>query len=500
MADNEYVNKVETADGTVLMDITDSTVGSGTMLRGVVAYGATGERLVGALGNATQSSDGLMSAADKAKLDGVASGAEVNVQADWAETNSNSDAYILNKPTLGSAAEKNVDASVSAGTSSANLPTSKAVSDYVEDVASRPFFTTFGFSIAVSDWTGSGPYTCDITNSAVGANTTIDVYPDYDGCGDVFAKLSWQRTQNGTGPDFYWTPLSNGVRFIVNSLPTGTITGTVRVLGSSSDHRMVMVSDDVIPIAKGGTNATNAAGARVNLGLGAVENKSSATIRSEITQANVNQALGTGSGTTKYYREDGTWATPPNTTYSDATTSAAGLMSASDKTKLNGIASGATANTVENVLTSTSTTNALSAAQGKALNDSKAPISSPNFQGSISVDGTNVPVSNPEHGIGFGTCATAAATDVKAVTLSGFALRNGAVCAVRFTYAVLAGAKLNVNSTGSKDIYYHGSAITANKIKAGDLGVFMYDDTNYHLIAVDSAATHQLKWGDLYST
>ena len=36
----------------------------------------------------------------KDKLDGVASGAEVNVQSDWNETNSSSDAYILNKPTI----------------------------------------------------------------------------------------------------------------------------------------------------------------------------------------------------------------------------------------------------------------------------------------------------------------------------------------------------------------------------------------------------------------
>lgn len=45
----------------------------------------------------------------------------------------------------------------------------------------------------------------------------------------------------------------------------------------------------------------------------------------------------------KYLRGDGTWQTPPdtNTTYSNATTSAAGLMSASDKTKLNGIATSA---------------------------------------------------------------------------------------------------------------------------------------------------------------
>lgn len=44
-----------------------------------------------------------------------------------------------------------------------------------------------------------------------------------------------------------------------------------------------------------------------------------------------------------------------NTTYSTATTSSAGLMSASDKTKLNGIAAGATKITVDAALSSTST-------------------------------------------------------------------------------------------------------------------------------------------------
>ena len=36
--------------------------------------------------------------AEKTKLSGIASGAEVNVQSDWNETNTTSDAYILNKP------------------------------------------------------------------------------------------------------------------------------------------------------------------------------------------------------------------------------------------------------------------------------------------------------------------------------------------------------------------------------------------------------------------
>jgi len=43
---------------------------------------------------------GLMSQADKTKLNGIATGAEVNVQSDWNVTSSTSDAYIKNKPTI----------------------------------------------------------------------------------------------------------------------------------------------------------------------------------------------------------------------------------------------------------------------------------------------------------------------------------------------------------------------------------------------------------------
>lgn len=42
-------------------------------------------------------------------------------------------------------------------------------------------------------------------------------------------------------------------------------------------------------------------------------------------------------GQTKYLRGDGTWQTPPNTTYSPATASANGLMSKEDKIKLDGV-------------------------------------------------------------------------------------------------------------------------------------------------------------------
>ena len=62
-----------------------------------------------------------------------------------------------------------------------------------------------------------------------------------------------------------------------------------------------------------------------------------------------------------------------DTTYSDATQSEHGLMSVADKTKLDGIDTGANKTTVEDILTSTSATNALSANQGRVLNEMIVP-------------------------------------------------------------------------------------------------------------------------------
>ena len=50
--------------------------------------------------DATTTDHGLMTAADKIKLNGIATEAEVNVQSDWSETDTSSDAYIKNKPTI----------------------------------------------------------------------------------------------------------------------------------------------------------------------------------------------------------------------------------------------------------------------------------------------------------------------------------------------------------------------------------------------------------------
>lgn len=77
-------------------------------------------------GTATTSADGLMSSTDKTKLEGIESGAEANVQADWSETSSSSDAYIANKPTI-----PTVDTTMS--DSSNNAISNATVKSYIDN-------------------------------------------------------------------------------------------------------------------------------------------------------------------------------------------------------------------------------------------------------------------------------------------------------------------------------------------------------------------------------
>ena len=95
---------------------------------------------------------------------------------------------------------------------------------------------------------------------------------------------------------------------------------------------------------------------------------------------------------------------------------------------------------------------------------------------------------NASLGQGYGTCSTAEATAAKAVTLSDYSLTTGGMVAVKFTYGLCASATMNVNSTGAKNIYIHGAAVTATTAKevlAGDIAYFMYDGTQYQFLGCD---------------
>lgn len=84
------------------------------------------------------------------------------------------------------------------------------------------------------------------------------------------------------------------------------------------------------------------------------------------TSGNKHIPAGGTSGQILRWSADGTavWGADNNTVYSDATTEKSGLMSAADKTKLNGIEAGANKTTVDSTLSATST----NPVQNKAVN------------------------------------------------------------------------------------------------------------------------------------
>jgi hypothetical protein len=151
------------------------------------------------------------------------------------------------------------------------------------------------------------------------------------------------------------------------------------------------------------------------------------------TSGNKHIPSGGSSGQILRWSADGTavWGADNNTTYSAATTSAAGLMSAADKTKLNY---------------------------------------------------TNV---------AYGTCSTAAATAAKVVTVSNntnWALTAGSIITILFSNTNTAeNPTLNVNGTGAKAIKYCGSTVATSNLNYGGYKnrpqVFMYDGTSYHFIS-----------------
>lgn len=98
---------------------------------------------------------------------------------------------------------------------------------------------------------------------------------------------------------------------------------------------------------------------------------------------------------------------------------------------------------------------------------------------------TNTTYTNASLGQGYATCTTEEATKAKTASLSSYAATAGGYVAVKFTNAVPENATLNVNSKGAKAIYYNNAAITDGIIEAGDLAVFIYYNSQYHLVAID---------------
>ena len=176
-----------------------------------------------------------------------------------------------------------------------------------------------------------------------------------------------------------------------------------------------MPASDVSSWAKA---STKPAYTKSEVGLGNVENKNSATIRSELTKENVTDALGYIPPTT-------------NTTYTASSTApkAPGTASAGSES---------------------------SYARGDHVHPSQTSVSgnagtATKWATARNIDGMSV--QGDANRITYGTCSTAAATAAKVVSCTGFSLVTGAKIDVKFTVTnTAANPTLNVNNTGAKTI------------------------------------------------
>lgn len=115
---------------------------------------------------ATQTENGLMSAEDKTKLDGIEKGAEVNVQTDWNEKDSTSDAFLKNKPTSLPANGGNAD-TVNGHTVKSNVPENAVFTDTTYDAAGENLgLVKSGGDVTIQDGTITIPSLGDKANKS----------------------------------------------------------------------------------------------------------------------------------------------------------------------------------------------------------------------------------------------------------------------------------------------------------------------------------------------
>ena len=161
----------------------------------------------------------------------------------------------------------------------------------------------------------------------------------------------WIRS-NDNGSWKSWTVLVRSSDKIANASNADTASSATKATQDSAGQQInatyvksVTASGRTVTVTKGnGTSSTfQTQDTTYQTMKGAT---SSATGSSGLVPA---PAKGAG---TRYLRSDGTWQTPPNTTYQPASTSTAGLMSAADKAKLDGVDDGANAYTLPAATTS----------------------------------------------------------------------------------------------------------------------------------------------------
>ena len=287
---------------------------------------------------ATTSAAGIMSAADKTKLDGIATGANAYTHpttsgnkhipsggssgqilrwsadgtATWgADNNTTYSAATQSAAGLMSAADKTKLDGIATGANNYTYTLPTASSSTLGGVKTGSNITNSSGTISLTkaNVTAALGYTPPTTNTTY-SNMTAATSSAAGKAGLVPAPAAGKQTSFLRG-DGTWVVPTNTTYSAATQSANGLMSAADKtkldgIATGANNYTLPTASSSILGGVKTGSNITNSSG----------------TI--SLTKANVTSALG---------------YTPPttNTTYSNATQSAAGLMSAADKTKLDGI-------------------------------------------------------------------------------------------------------------------------------------------------------------------
>lgn len=303
--------------------------------------------------------------AEKNKLAGIASGAEVNVQSDWNVTDTSSDAFIKNKPTIPTVnngtltIQKNGTnvATFSAnqsGNATANITVPTKVSDLTNDSGFKTVDTNTTYDLAATKSSSNGNVQLNLTAGGSDSGTdsvtikgdgATTVTTDANGVVTISSTDTTYSSKTATSGGTEVSLVTTGEKYIWNNKSNLTI-GTTSTTAAAGNHtHSSYVNQNAFSNVKVGsttvaadtiTDTLELAGSNVTITPDATNDK----VTIGITKANVVSALG---------------YTPPtsDTTYEAASSTTDGLMSKADKAILDALvaALGVTYNAATNTVT-----------------------------------------------------------------------------------------------------------------------------------------------------
>jgi hypothetical protein len=242
-------------------------------------------------------------------------------------------------------------------------------------------------------------------------------------------------------------------------------------------------TDRLMTAAEGAKLSGIAYGAQVNPG---VATTSAAGLMSGGDKTKLDGYPSVGEGTDKFLREDGTWDTisvsgSDNSGITQLTGDVTAPLTTNGSAVATLAASGVTAGTYGDGGSTRTLDFGSTFKVPKTLTvDAKGRVTAAE---EITLTMPAEPTSGSGSANHYGVCSTAADTAEKTVAISGFSLVTGAEVTVKFTETNTAySPTLNVNGTGAKNVSYKNAPILSGVLAAGRTFHFVFDGTKYEII------------------